>query len=494
MRQTIEAISPTVLRRTARRIISIKDASSRKLFALAVLLFLCSPIFGCGEDTTQEPAPTVALNSVQIAAIADQVSASIRQTLRSELAGITFPLSEDEIRTLIEDAVIESAPKGISSADIQAIVDGVTSSLPAQGVTPDDVATALSETLSDICAACEESNVEDHNTGETMTEPDMPRLQTIQERGRLICAVNSEFPAFGYRDDQGNFAGFDIDLCRAVAAAVLGNANAVDFRPTAAADRGPSMQSGEIDMMSRNTTWTTSRDATWGNFAHTMFYDGQGFIVPRSLGISSIYDMSGATICVLRGTLTELNLLDFDTQNNMNFTIVRFEDYLRGNEAYLQGQCQSLTMDQSSLVATVSRFPNPGDHVILPETISDKPLGPIVPHDDDQWFDVVKTVMAMLIYAEAFGIHSDNVPTDNTGYPDIDRLFGLDGSYGQQALGLKATAAQDVIKQVGNYGQIYERNFVDLGLERRGSRNALWIGALCTDCPKGGQIYAAPLH
>ena len=288
--------------------------------------------------------------------------------------------------------------------------------------------------------------------------------------------------------------GFDVDLCRAVAAAVLGDANAVEFRPTAAAERGPSMQSGEIDMMSRNTTWTTSRDATWGNFAQTMFYDGQGFIVPKSLGVSSVYELEGASICVLRGTVTELNLLDLNAQNNMGFTIVPFEYNTSANEAYLQGQCDSLSTDQSGLVANAAGFPDPHAHVILPETLSEEPLGIVVPHGDEQWFDIVKAVMAMLIYAEAFGIHSDNVPTVPTGYPAVDRLFGFAGSYGQEAMGLKATAAQDVIGQVGNYGQIFDRHLTPLGLVREGSRNALWSDAPCTDCPKGGQIYAAPLR
>ena len=320
------------------------------------------------------------------------------------------------------------------------------------------------------------------------------RLARVKERGRVVCANNDSLAGFGFLDDAGNTVGFDVELCRAVAAAVLGNADAVEFRATTAAERGPSMQSGEIDMMSRNTTWTTSRDATWGNFAQTMFYDGQGFIVPKDLGVSSAYELEGASICVLKGTTTELNLQDFDTQNNMGFSIVPFEDNTSANEAYQQGQCDSLTTDQSGLVANASGFTDPSAHVILPETISEEPLGTVVPHGDDQWYDIVKSVMAMLIYSEAFGIHSGNVPTATTGDTGIDRLFGLSGSYGQEALGLKETAAQDVIRQVGNYGQIFDRHLTPLGLVRDGSRNALWNDAPCSDCPKGGQLYAAPLR
>lgn len=345
-----------------------------------------------------------------------------------------------------------------------------------------------------VFAACADSEDEGDNGGESAQEATGSRLQAIQERGRVVCANNDSLAGFGFLDDAGNTTGFDVDLCRAVAAAVLGNANAVEFRPTTAAERGPSMQSGEVDMMSRNTTWTSSRDATWGNFAQTMFYDGQGFIVRKNENISSALELEGASVCVLKGTTTELNLNDFNSQNNMNLTIVPFEDNTSANEAYLAGQCDSLTTDQSGLVANASGFPDPSAHVILPETISEEPLGTVVPHGDEQWYDIVKSVMAMLIYAEAFGINSSNVPTAPTGDTAIDRLFGLAGSYGQDAMGLKQTAAQDVITQVGNYGQIFDRHLTPLGLVRDGSRNALWNDAPCTHCPKGGQIYSAPLR
>ncbi len=320
------------------------------------------------------------------------------------------------------------------------------------------------------------------------------RLQRVKDRDGLICASNKSVAGFGFLDSNGDTVGFDIDLCRAVAAAVLGNPDSVEFRATIAAERGPVIQAGEVDIMSRNTTWTSSRDAQWGNFSQTMFYDGQGFMVPKTLEISSLPELKDSRVCVQQGTTTELNLQDFSTQNNLDIEVVTFEDNIGTNQAYLSQQCDALTTDRSGLVSVRAGFDNPDDHVILPGTISEEPLGPVVPHGDEQWYDVVKTVMGILIYAEAYGITSDNVPTQVTGNTKVDRLFGLAGSFGQDSMGLSDTVAQDVIRAVGNYGQIYDRHLTSLGLVREGGRNALWASAPCTDCPKGGQIYAAPLR
>ena len=320
------------------------------------------------------------------------------------------------------------------------------------------------------------------------------RLATVQDRGTVICASNNGLAGFGFIDDDGNTVGFDIDLCRAVAAAVLGDANAVEFRPTTASERGPTLQSGEVDLMSRNTTWTSSRNAQWGNFAPTMFYDGQGFMVPKSLGLSGMMELDDSKVCVQQGTTTELNLQDFINQNNLNIDVVVFPDNVATSAAYTSGQCDALTTDRSGLVSTRAGFDDPGDHTILAGTISEEPLGPVVPHGDEQWYDLVSAVMTILIYAEAYGITADSVPSEVTGNTTVDRLFGLSGSYGQETMGLSETAAQDVIKAVGNYGEIYDRHLTPLGLEREGSRNALWATAPCTDCPKGGQVYAAPLR
>jgi general L-amino acid transport system substrate-binding protein len=326
------------------------------------------------------------------------------------------------------------------------------------------------------------------------TEVGEGRLERVRARGILVCAANDSLAGFGFLDADGNIRGFDVDLCRAVAVAVLGDPDALELRPTTAAERGPVMQSGEIDMMSRNTTWTSSRDVQWGNFAQTMFYDGQGFMAPVSAGVSSISELRDATICVQQGTTTELNLQDFSNQNAMNFSIITFPDNISTDEAYTSGQCDALTTDRSGLVSTRQGLPNPADHIILPGTISEEPLGPVVPSGDDQWYDIVKMVMAILIYAEAFEVTSDNVPTAATGNTPVDRLLGLEGSYGQEEAGLSVTVAQDVIRAVGNYGEIYERHLAPLGIAREGSRNALWSAAPCSDCPKGGQIYAAPLR
>ena len=327
-------------------------------------------------------------------------------------------------------------------------------------------------------------------------EEQTSRLERVREHGMLVCATGSDTPGFGFIDEGGNHVGFDLDLCRAVAAAVLGDPDAVEIRIVGAAERGPVLQAGEVDMLSTVTTWTSSRDAQWGNFTQTMFYDGQGFMAPKALGVSTALELRDANVCVTQGTTTELNLQDFSNEAGLNITAVTFEDSEAALEAYKSGQCDAFTTDRSALSSLLGTFSNPDDHAILPDTISEEPLGPVVPHGDEQWYDIAKTVMAILIYAEAYGIGMNNVPADVTGESAVDRLFGLEGSYAQETLGLSQTVAQDVIRGVGNYGEIYDRNLGAGGirLPREGGRNALWADAPCQDCPKGGQIYAAPLR
>ena len=322
------------------------------------------------------------------------------------------------------------------------------------------------------------------------------RLQEVKDRGKVICASRNDVPGYGSLDAQGNNVGFDIDLCRALAAAVLGDPNAIEIRLITAAERGPTIQSGEVDMLVRTVTWTTSRDSQWGNYAQTMFYDGQGFLVNKSLGISSALELTGASVCVTQGTTTELNLQDFSNQNGLNITPLTFEDTDAVVAAYESGQCDAFTNDRSQLAALATALQNRADHVILPETISEEPLGPVVPHGDDNWFDIVKTVMGILIYAEAYDVSSGNIPSAATGDTKVDRLLGFEGSYGQESLGLGQAAAVDVIRAVGNYGEIYNRNLGPGGVDlpRENGRNALWANAPCMNCPKGGQIYAAPLR
>ena len=351
------------------------------------------------------------------------------------------------------------------------------------GLTEEDVETRAQELADEMVA-----EMAPVATGE--------RLAVVQDRGKVICASRNDVPGYGSLDAAGNNIGFDIDLCRAVAAAVLGDPNAIEIRLITAAERGPTIQSGEVDLLVRTVTWTTSRDASWGNYVQTMFYDGQGFMVPRSLGISSALELKDATVCVTQGTTTELNLQDFSNQNNLNITPLTFEDTDAVLAAYENEQCDSFTNDNSQLAALGTALSDRDAHTILPDTISEEPLGPVVPHGDDQWFDIVKTVMGILIYSEAYGVDSGDVPSAKTGDTKVDRLFGLEGSFGQDTLGLDQTVAQDVIGAVGNYGEIYNRNLGPDGIDlpREGGRNALWANAPCTDCPKGGQIYAAPLR
>ena len=322
------------------------------------------------------------------------------------------------------------------------------------------------------------------------------RLAQVRERDKVICASRNDVPGYGYIDASGNNVGFDIDLCRALAAAVLGDPSKIEIRLISAAERGPTIQSGEVDMLVRTVTWTSSRDSQWGNYAQTMFFDGQGFMVNKDLGLMSALELKDATVCVTQGTTTELNLQDFSNQNDLNITALGFEDTDAVVAAYESGQCDAFTNDRSQLAAIGSAFQNRDAHVILPETISEEPLGPVVPHGDDQWFDIVKTVMGILIYAEAYSVDSGSVPSAVTGDTKVDRLFGLEGSFGQESLGLSQTVAQDVVNAVGNYGEVYDRNLGPGGIDlpRENGRNALWADAACMDCPKGGQIYSAPLR
>ncbi len=316
------------------------------------------------------------------------------------------------------------------------------------------------------------------------------RIERVRERGVLICGSRHDVAGYGALDDSGRNIGFDIDLCRAVAAAVLGDGEAIEVRPFTAAERGPALQAAEIDMMARTVTWTTSRDAQWGDYTYTTFYDGQGFMVPADLNVSSAHELSGAAVCVIAGTTTELNMADFFRQNNYDYNPNVFEENDAARQAYLEGACDVFTNDRSQLAAIRSTFDDPGAHVILPETISEEPLTPVVPHGDTQWFDLVKTIMAGLIYAEAYDITSDNIDQVLAGAnAKAQRLLGApDTSFGQESLGLSQTVMQDVLRAVGNYGEIYDRNLgpdTPINLPRTG-RNRLW-----TD---GGQIYAPPLR
>ncbi|MCX7708197.1 MAG: amino acid ABC transporter substrate-binding protein [Anaerolineae bacterium] len=315
------------------------------------------------------------------------------------------------------------------------------------------------------------------------------RLEIVKQRGKVVCGVHTSLPGFGFLDKDGKNAGFDVDFCRAVAVAVFNDPNAVEFVPITAAERGPALQTAEIDILSRNATWTSSRDAQWGNFTWIMFYDGQGMMVRKDSGFTTLEDLDGATVCVTTGTTTELNLADAFRQRGLKFTAVTFEDTPSVYGAYEQGRCDAATSDKSQLAATRSGFANPADHVILDVTMSKEPLTPAVPHGDDQWFDIVKTVSFVLINAEELGVTSKNVDEMmKSDDPSVKRLLGVEGSFGQADLGLANDFAANIIRKIGNYGEVYDRymgpNGISFTLDR--GLNKLW--------KDGGLIYAPPLR
>jgi len=311
-------------------------------------------------------------------------------------------------------------------------------------------------------------------------------LNSVRGKGAVQCGVNTALAGFSQPDSKGVWKGLDVDLCRAVAAAVFGDASKVRYTPLTAQQRFTALQSGEIDLLSRNTTWTVSRDTSLGlNFAGVIYYDGQGFMVPKKLGVTSAKQLGGATVCVQPGTTTELNLADYFRANNMKFKPVVIEKLEEVTNAYFSGRCDVYTTDVSGLVAVRgSRAPKPADHVILPEVISKEPLGPVVRHGDDQWFDIVKWSLFAMIEAEELGLSSANIDTmAGDKNPAIQRFVGGTGDIGKM-LGLDAKWAYNIVKQVGNYGESFDRNLKPLGFER--GLNALWT--------KGGLMYAPPLR
>ena len=314
-------------------------------------------------------------------------------------------------------------------------------------------------------------------------------LEEVKVRGTLVCGVNGQLPGFGVVDSDGNFSGFDVDFCRSIAAAVLGDADAVEYRPLTASERFTAVQTGEVDVLIRNTTWTSSRDTDVGlNFAPTTFYDGQGFIVRTASGITQLADFEGTSICVQAGTTTELNLADVFAALDIEYTPLVFETADQTFAAYDAGQCESVTTDKSGLVSRSTLLQDPSAHVILPATISKEPLGPAVLHGDDAWFDVVKWVTFATIFAEEYGITSANVRdvAANAQNPVVRRFLGVDGESIAQ-LGLEPDAMVEAIEQVGNYGEIFERNLgagSQFGLDRG-------LNAQYTD---GGLLYSPPFR
>lgn len=314
-----------------------------------------------------------------------------------------------------------------------------------------------------------------------------PTLDTIKQRGSLRCAVNTGLLGFSAPDSQGRWGGIDADFCRAVAAAILGDADKVQFVGTNAQNRFTVLQAGEVDMMSRNTTWTSSRDATLGSvFTGVLFYDGQGFMVPKKLGVKSAKDLDGATICVQPGTTTELNLSDFFRSNKMTFKPVVIAELNQIEQAFFAGRCDVYTTDISGLAATRLKAANKDDYVILPVAISKEPLGPMVRRGDWEFFNIVKWTLFGLLEAEEMGVTSANVDAKKAeagNNPPLQRLLGLSGDAGK-GMGLDNEWMVKAIKAVGNYGEMYDRNIGPLGIPR--GLNAQWT--------QGGLMYAPPIR
>jgi general L-amino acid transport system substrate-binding protein len=315
-------------------------------------------------------------------------------------------------------------------------------------------------------------------------------LEDVQARGKLNCGVTTGLVGFAAPDANGEWQGFDVAVCRAVAAAVLGDGNAVEFVPTTGKTRFTALASGEIDMLARNTTWTLSRDVDLKfDFVGVNYYDGQGFMIPKEMGVASAKDLDGATVCIQTGTTTELNLADFFRANNISYEPVPIETNAEGQQQYLAGACDVYTTDASGLAATRATFESPAEHVLLPEIVSKEPLGPLVRHGDNEWGDVVRWTLNALITAEELGVTSANIAEMSAsagGSPEINRLLGTEGTLGEM-LGLSASWSKDAIAVSGNYGEIFAKNIGEetpIGLAR--GLNAQW-----TD---GGLIYSPPFR
>ncbi len=315
-------------------------------------------------------------------------------------------------------------------------------------------------------------------------------LDDVKARGALNCGVTTGLVGFAAPDANGVWEGFDVGVCRALAAAIFGDPDAVVFVPTTGQTRFTALASGEIDFLARNTTWTMSRDTDLKfDFIGVNYYDGQGFLAPKALGVTSAKDLDGATVCIQTGTTTELNLADFFRTNGISYEPVPIETNAEGQQQYLAGACDVYTTDASGLAATRATFENPADHTLLPEIISKEPLGPLVRHGDNEWGDIARWTLNALISAEELGITSANIaelsaaPTDN---PEINRILGTEGELGAM-IGLSADWAKNAIMAGGNYGELFEKNIGEstpIGLAR--GLNAQWT--------EGGLIYSPPFR
>ena len=313
-------------------------------------------------------------------------------------------------------------------------------------------------------------------------------LDAVQKKGFVQCGISDGLPGFSYADEKGNYLGLDVDVCRAVAAAVFGDATKVRYSPLTAKERFTALQSGEVDILSRNTTWTMTRDATLGlKSTATTYYDGQGFMVNKSLGVKSAKELDGATICTEGGTTTEMNMADYFHANKMKYTPVVFDNSDQTVKGFESGRCDVLTSDKSQLFAVRVKLAKPGDVVVLPEIISKEPLGPMVRQGDESWELLVKWSVFAMINAEELGVTSQNVDAmKKSGSPDVKRLLGYDAPDGT-TLGAVKDWGYQIVKQVGNYAEVFDRNVgKDSPLKIDRAENNLWN--------KGGFLYAPPVR
>jgi len=317
-------------------------------------------------------------------------------------------------------------------------------------------------------------------------------LETVKKRGNLRCQVGPSSPGYYFLNAKGEWRGLDVSNCHAVAAAIFGDITKLEIQSVSSQARFTSLANGDSDMLSRTATWTMSRDTQLGvDFLQPTFYDGQGFTVPKKSGIKTGMDLKGAKVCVTSGTTTESNLIDFSRTNNLKISVVTFEDFNVRDETYLQGGCDAVTGDKSSMAGNISAFPVPGDHMILPDTLSKEPLTPAVRQGDSQWADIVRWSQFVMISAEELGVTSANVDDirANSKNPEIRRMLGVEGNL-HEGIGLNKDWAYNIIKLVGNYGENYERFMGNgkegIGIPRKGSPNALWT--------KGGLMYSPPMR
>jgi len=331
-----------------------------------------------------------------------------------------------------------------------------------------------------FCTLYSLSAIAKESTGDT--------LKVVQDRGYLVCGVSQGLPGFSNTNDQGEWQGLDVDFCRAVAAGIFSDKNKVKFIPLSAKERFTALQSGEIDILARNTTWTFIRDTTLGlDFIGTLYFDGQGFMVKKELGVQHVNELDGAIICTNSGTTTELNIADYFQSNGLKYQIVTFEKSDETVAAYEAGRCDAFSTDKSGLYAYGLQLKNKKDHIILPEIISKEPLGPVVRQGDDQWGNIVRWALFSLINAEELKLNQSSIKSSqNSKNPNVQRFIGTQGDFGSK-VGLKNDWAYQIISQVGNYNDIFERNLgnqTTLKMER--GMNQLWTN--------GGILYAPPLR